>query len=166
MTDLSTFLPTLLASAFGGGLVAGGFSIHNRIASNSDEHQKWLRDKKTEAYGAFLTAHDALMVSCSGVRGGQVQTADAILKFGEAQLGTVELLAPPAVLESAETVEGTTAAFYHAILHEASLDEEEDFQAALNLYMAAKRSFIALAQADLRITYEERKVSGSELSVA
>lgn len=163
MTELSAFLPTIVASAFGGGLVAGAFGVYNRVASNNDEHDKWLRDQKVEAYGNYLNLAQALVVACSGYRGGQVSKDETFTAFTNAQLGALELLAPGPVREVARELETICDQIFHAIVFDTSLDERSAFRAAIDQYLEKKQAFVALAQDDLNIKVPKYPVSGSHM---
>lgn len=162
MGDLGAFLPTILASAFGGGLVAGAFGVYNRLASNKDEHAKWLRNQKTEAYGHYVGLAQALIVACSGYRGGQMSREDTFASFSAAQLGTLELLAPRPVRQAAKELEEVCDQIFHAVLYDNSLDERAAFRAAIDSYNERKQKFLSLAADDLDVTVADYAVSGSQ----
>lgn len=154
----------MLASAFGGGLVAGAFGIYNRVATQKDEHDKWLRDQKAEAYGTYLNLAQALIVACSGYRGGQITREAAFSAFSEAQLGALELLAPGPVREAAKELEKVCDDIFHAVLYDTTLDERPSFRAAIAEYDEKKQAFLAWAQSDLSISVPEYPVAGSHLA--
>lgn len=162
MNDLGAFLPSILASAFGGGLVAGAFGIYHRLASNKDEHAKWLRNQKTDAYGNYVGLAQALIVACSGFRGGQISREATFDSFSAAQLGTLELLAPRAVREAAQELEEVCDQIFHAVVFDTSLDDRAAFRAAMDAYKDKKQRFLSLAAADLDITVADYAVSGSQ----
>jgi hypothetical protein len=163
VNELGNFLPTLLASAFGGGVVAGAFGIYNRVASKNDEHEKWLRDQKAAAYSAYLNAAQALVVAVSGYRGGQVTKDDTFNAFSAAQLGALELLAPPIVREAAQELEEACDRIFHQVVYTSLLADRPAFLAAIDLYNAKKRTLLSLAQDDLSISHLEYPAGGSKL---
>jgi hypothetical protein len=165
MTDMSTFATTLVASAFGGGLVAGLFAIYNRLAGKKDEHEKWLRDQKVEAYGSYINSSDLLVLSFSALRAEHVTREDSVQKFADAQLSAVELLAPPAVREAGSKLDAHVVEMFQDALWGTMLEDDDNFDEAIEFYTANRKEFLRLVQHDLDIHYPDHPVGGSKLGV-
>lgn len=162
MIDFSTFLLPLLASAFGGGIVAGAFSVYNRVATSSEEHAKWLRNEKVKAYGAFLKSAEMLVVVCTSVWAGRGKTEDAVSALRESQLGELELLAPPALRKSAMELDEASGKVYVAMVSR----DEKAYDHAIEDFDKLKQEYVSMAQQDLGIAKPSDLVSGSELATS
>jgi hypothetical protein len=163
MTDMSTFVPTLIASAFGGGLVAGIFTTYNRWAGKNDEHKQWLRDKKIEAYGDYLHSSDLLVLVFSDMRAGHAQAKTAVERFAAAQSTIVELVAPAGVRDAAYELDEHTTAMFNEALYGTLLTDEDEFDDEIDSYTAKRKEFLRLAQHDLDMAYRDNSASGSQL---
>lgn len=165
MTDLSTFMPTLIASAFGGGLVAGIFATYNRWAGKNDEHKQWLRDKKIEAYGSYLHSTDLLILVFSDMKAGHADKKTATERFTAAQATIVELVASPAVRDAAHEIDVHTTRMFEGAMYSTLLDDDDDdeFYELVDVYTAKRKEFLRLAQHDLDMAYHEYSASGSLL---
>lgn len=166
MPDLTAFLTTLIAGAFGGGLVAGLFSIHNRIAAKNDEHEKWVRDQKLEAYSRYLDVTMHMAHAVSAYRVAMLTQQELIAAFAESAPGKMEIMASPALRAATDDLNTRL----YALMNESrnprvpSLENEAAFDAEIVKLNESRRKVVRLIQQDLGLDQVEYPVSGSALN--
>lgn len=94
-------LVSFFGSAFGGALVTGFFAWKKRAWDREDEHSRWLRDKKQEAYVSFLENLRTVRHQVSlFVDGGMEDHGPELARtLGDAPLSLLHVLGPSDVAQ-------------------------------------------------------------------
>lgn len=165
MTDLSTFLLPLFASALGGAFVAGGFGVYNNQTAKADEREKWIRDSKIEGYSAYLDATESMAFAVSVSWNGPMTTSEVAAKFAEYAPGKLEIMAPKGLRAAAHELELELYEYLDAArrLNPSVGADHDAFQAALDVVNEKRHEVIRLMQQDLDVAPIEYPVSGREL---
>jgi hypothetical protein len=161
-----SFLLTLLASALGGAVVAGVFGVYNNRVANKEERDRWVRDHKLQAYSEYLDTTETMARAVNAFRVVGLPVEDLHKTFSEFSTGGLDILAPAAVREAADDVNG----FLFQMMNDArnpwvpSPEEFEKFEATMETFRDKRSRVIRLIQQDLELDEVDYQVSGSQLN--
>ena len=110
-----------------GAAVAGLFTLVGLLIQRTNEHRRWVRERRYEAYRAFLAAHRKMVVHGRGARDDARRDL-----FNELldSVGQVELVGPPSVMKAADDLHNLVA---EIVFHEATVESLESVSQAFQL---------------------------------
>lgn len=142
---------SLIGGAAGAAIINGWFGIKKLKADRHDEHYRWLRDKRQEAYVEFFEA-TRLVLSLAAEADTDERRATLSDKGNEIKGSPIRLLAPEPILTLVEEVHEDVQAFVLAAT-DSDLPSEtrEEGMAAIRPGIVSKRQQLAeLCREDLR----------------
>lgn len=107
LMDWWLFWGPMLGSALGGAVITTAFAMWKHFQDRRDEHARWLRDEKHEAYIKFMSAVQGGM-GFFGPSSTPTSRDQGLMHFADMPTEAVSLLAPPDVWESVRPVLETT----------------------------------------------------------
>jgi len=161
--DWNFLTPLLGVGALGAAFINGTVALYKLKRDKADEHEKWMRDNKQEAYARFVSA----VVEASLIRSPAEKAREAQQKAAAA-LSEVRLIGPPEVTEAAATLGRHSGKMFQLsterdyLMPEFSANEVRIKQIGLEITSAVSKlpelteAFVTVARRDIRTETVER----------
>lgn len=147
------FVLPLVGSALGGALVTGFFGWRKRHWDREDEHARWLRDKKQEAYADFLSELEKIYLTAArlDLQADVTPIEDLMMK---SSLGPIVLLASEPLREKAVALRRAVATYADAKQKGFQPGQEDHLNTA---FLDARRQAREAFREDLRLNGAKAK---------
>lgn len=151
------FLTPLLGGALGAAFINGLVALYKLNRDNADEHEKWMRDNKQEAYARFISA----VVEATLTQHPEEKAKEAQQKQ-TATLSEVRLVAPANVTAAAVALGGVSGRIFRLNVDRRQMMPDFDsnresieeigkkVSAALREVPELTESFVSAARSDIR----------------